>query len=463
MTVGNESVGSGPEDYRQAEWLAQRFDGKWRFDHRTQGWFHFDGVRWAPDKKQKVHKAIHHVAVKALGKDRVGTDDQKRLLAMLQWPAQERALKALATFDEYSTDGTDWDQNGMLLAVTNGVYDFAAGGLRDGRPDDLIAKVCGTAYLTDSPHPTRFLRFLDEIYGGDGDMVAYMKRAIGALLVGGFMKAFLVLVGDTDTGKSTLIAVMKALMAEYACAVGIKVFARATFQQASNGHTRELMRLPGTRFMYAVESDDQTTLDAARIKAMTGGEPAILAAPYSKMEDEHKVMWKIWLGTNIDPVVRDESDATWSRMQVIPHGVRFWKRDEPHPVGAPLQEDGLEATLLAELPGILRLAVGWAHDYLKHGLLPLPKAGRDRRTDMQQDDAISEWFELFMEKEPGSKVGATHAYESYLRFAGLKAVSNREFGTLLLRRLVKPEDKKKAKGGGMEYHGIRFQTTGERS
>jgi putative DNA primase/helicase len=464
-TITVEFGGNGPEDYRQAEWLAQRLNHEWKFDHRTQRWHGLSKVGiWLPDEQEAIYRAVAKSAAKALGADRVAESEQKRLFALLQVPNQERVLKALRTSPTYSTTGRDWDQNGLLLGVENGVYDFKARQVRKGESADLITKVCGTRYDLKAPEPTRFLRFLDELYAGDKDMVEFMKRAIGSLLVGGYVKAFLVLLGDTDTGKSTLIALLKALLGSYVTPLRIASFSRASFQNPGSSHTRDLMRLPGARFTYAVESDENTVLDTALLKSMTGGEPVVLSAPYSKEQHEHDVTWKVWLGTNTAPKVKDESDATWNRMQLVPHPVRFWKAADPsRPAGAPVQDPELLGALVKELPGILRLAVEWATEYIdaKYMLLPLPQAGRDAITELQRDDDLSAFFDMWLVKEEGSSVLAGEAYNLYVRNTSDRdTMSNTRFGSLLGKRATR---KSKDKGGGYRYHGIRFQTASERS
>lgn len=440
-------------------------DGRVKFDHWTGSWHVWDGHRFAPDAKGAIYELFERHA-RWLITELAGIREVKldAVLPLLDKPTQRHVLDTLSHRPSVAMVGDEWDQVGHLLGVRNGVVDLRTKALRDGQPSDLITKATGAEYDAAAPRPDRFLRFLGEIYGGDEAMVRFMQRAIGALLVGGHMKAFLLLLGDTDTGKTTLVNTIAAMLGDYAVPLGIKSFAKAKWQGASNSHTRDLMGLPGSRFVHVVESDEGVTLDVTRLKSMTGGEPQLLAGAYSRHERRHPVTWKIWLGTNTAPQVTDESDATWQRMQAIPHNVRFWRPDDPtRPVDAPMQDATLAARLQDELPGILRLAVEWAHDYLMadRQLLPLPQAGRALRDELHEDDALAEWFELNMVIDPAGEVGAREAFDSYTHWAArrdIEPVSIVQFGKLLKKRA---RDKSKAGGYGFRYRGIRFATAAE--
>ena len=455
----------GPEDYSQAQWLAIMMDHKWRYDHGSQTWHGFAGPGiWFPDHLDRVRYEVASLAAQALDPKSIhhvkDEPSRKAIMKLLTVASIDKALDALASFPDYGTDGTKWDQISHLIGVQNGIVDLRTSALRDGTPEDLVTKVCGAPYDPEAYKPERFLRFLDEIYP-DPETVTFMKRAIGALLVGGYMKAFLLLLGDTDTGKSTLMNVLTELLGDYSCPLGIKSFAKPTWQGQSNAHTRDLMRLPGSRFAYAVESDEQTTLDVARIKAMTGGEPQLLAGLYQN-ERKHNVTWKLWFGTNTAPKVADESDATWTRMQSIPHPVRFWRADDDgKPAGAHIQDPYLWDDLREELPGILTLAVTWAREYVRSRgqLLPLPQSGLDLRTELHEDDEIAAWFEMEMRIDQGSECANPYpAYDQWAARHDEKAINQTLFG----RRLVKRATSKRKVGPTVHYLGIRPATSAEK-
>jgi putative DNA primase/helicase len=440
--------------------------GRVKFDHREDTWHVWNGHRFAPDAKEAVYEMFDRWA-RILVAARVGyaeadTREAKALVSLLDANTREQVLKYIKHRPGVAMEGHEWDQIDYLLGVDNGVVDLRTGALRDGRPEDLISKSTGAPY-DPKAYSLRFERFLREVYVTD-EMVAYMQRAIGSLLVGGHIKAFLLLLGDTDTGKTTLVTALSDLLGDYAVPLGIKSFAKAKWQGPSNAHTRDLMALPGSRFAYAVESDDQTTLDVARLKAMTGGEPQLLAGAYSRHERKHRVTWKVWLGSNTPPKVADESDATWQRMQSIPHTVRFWKADDPaKPYGTPEQDPGLADTLRAELPGILAMAVAWAREFIAadRQLLPLPQEARDLRDELHDDDDIAAWVEMEMVKDPSGSVGAAEAYAAYQRWCArnnMDPVGSVTFATQLRKRA---SDKKKSGGSAARYLGVRFATMAE--
>src|SRR5689334_6174647 len=98
--------GYGPEDYKQAEWLADHLDKGWRYDHTTEQWHHWDGTRWAPDQTRQIEAAVAREALRGIEDDPA---HGATYLKLMNLTPMRRALEALATFEGYGTNGDDWD------------------------------------------------------------------------------------------------------------------------------------------------------------------------------------------------------------------------------------------------------------------------------------------------------------------------------------------------------------------
>jgi putative DNA primase/helicase len=215
--------GKGVEDYKQAEWLAQRLRKKWRYDHTAEKWHHWDGVRWALDDQRRIHREVARVAGVALGKGGGGEGEVKRLNELLKWPVQERVLKALATLDGYGTNGDDWDATPYYLGCANGIVDLRKNELIDTpTPDMLVTKstlvkfvpVASPAdFATAAPE---FMRSIGEWMTGDDTMVAFLLLWFGASLFGFTPEQrFLLMTGVGRNGKGALKHSVLRAVGEY--------------------------------------------------------------------------------------------------------------------------------------------------------------------------------------------------------------------------------------------------------
>jgi putative DNA primase/helicase len=71
----------------------------------------------------------------------------------------------------------------MLLGVANGIIDLRTGTLRDGKPKDKITLHSDIVYDPEAQCP-RFTDFINEVFGGDRDLIEFVHRAIGYCLTG---------------------------------------------------------------------------------------------------------------------------------------------------------------------------------------------------------------------------------------------------------------------------------------
>jgi putative DNA primase/helicase len=113
------------DDFQQAQWLATKLRGEWRFDHTAKQWHNWDGKRWAPDETAKIKHTVALLAAKASmpGTEYSGVPAEV-LRKLLNIQPINRALEALSTFDGYGTNGDDWDSDPLTLGVANGIVDL---------------------------------------------------------------------------------------------------------------------------------------------------------------------------------------------------------------------------------------------------------------------------------------------------------------------------------------------------
>jgi putative DNA primase/helicase len=189
MTKKNKYEMAARSDAGNAELFAALFRNRLRFDHARQQWFVYRDHWWTRDSDGELMRMAKHAVrfrLKVSGEiedaDRrtkeVGwtltSESQSRLDAMVTLAQSERPL---------ADDGTGWDANGWLLGVANGVVELETGKLRVGNSADRITLHTTVAFDLNAQCP-RWMRFLDEVFGGDCGLVQYLWRAVGYNLTG---------------------------------------------------------------------------------------------------------------------------------------------------------------------------------------------------------------------------------------------------------------------------------------
>jgi putative DNA primase/helicase len=115
----------------------------------------------------------------------------------------------------------------------------------------------------------RWEQFLEEIFDHDRDLIAYMKRVIGYALTGDVSaKAIFCLYGEGNNGKTTLLEIIRFILAAYAGQVMIE-----TLLAGNSGRTNamaDLADLRGARFVTTSESDSGAFINESLIKQLTG-------------------------------------------------------------------------------------------------------------------------------------------------------------------------------------------------
>jgi putative DNA primase/helicase len=350
--------------------------------------------------------AKHAIRLRQQAAAEVGDDDERR--KEIAWALQsesasrlEAMIKLARSEKPLADDGSKWDADPLLLAVANGVVDLRTGKLRTGRPEDLITLHSGIAFDARAKC-SRFERFVDEIFEGDADLITYVQRAIGYALSGDTSEqCFFCCCGEGANGKSTFLNAIRYVLSDYACNLPFSAFelnARSTIPN-------DIAMLPSRRFATAIETDETAVLNAARIKALTGGDP-ITARSLYKDHFTFTPVAKFFLAFNHRPRVTDDSHGFWRRVHMIPFNRRFDVTVEPD----------LAAKLRAEAPGILAWAVRGCLEWQKRGLVPPVSVTKSTDAYREESDPVTDFIDDRCVLHQDAKVGVSALWEAYLEY-----------------------------------------------
>ena len=391
------------------------------------GWHVWDGGRWRVDDTGEVQRRAKHAARKRLhdAAECRDADDRKAIVKWASASESEPRLRAAVTLAQSEEPvvarPADLDRDSYLLNCANGTIDLRTGQLRVPTQADLITLATPVPYEPAAECP-RWQRFLLEIFAGDIELVAFMHRLFGYALTGDTREEVLIVLhGAGCNGKSTLLAVIRRLLGEYASAASFETFMRA---RGDRGPRNDLARLHRARLVTAAESGEGRRLDEATIKEVTGRDTIAARFLYGE-HFEFTPQFKLVLSTNHKPKVDGSDDALWRRLRLIPFTESFEGR----------RDKGLADTLEHEIAGILAWAVQGCLDWQQHGLGE-PSAIKAATNEYRQDEDLLGAF-LADHCQPDGEVPADQlraAYTTYCEDAGEKPLPASTLGKQLSRR-----------------------------
>jgi putative DNA primase/helicase len=433
-----------------AHFFAGRNRDAIRYCEDAGGWYAWDGRRWRRDRDE-VARLAHDTAfaIADSAEDLKDLELRKKRIGFAVACQRRRGVEAMMalaqplqgiTLAETALDASPW-----LLNVANGTIDLRDGVLHAHRRDALLTKLADVEFDPNA-QATRWLRFLDEIFAGDQETIAFLQRAIGYSLTGDVREqCFFVLHGIGANGKSTLLTVLARMLSDYGMSTAPETFV----DRKGGAPTNDLARLRGARLVSAVETNEGRTLAEGFVKAVTGGDRISVRFLFREFF-ELQPQFKLWLGTNHKPTIRGGDEGIWRRVRLIPFEQRFeGDRCDPN----------LRAKLEEELPGILSWAVRGCLQWQQHGLGDSPAIASATRAYRAEMDSFATFLEDRCELDPTASVGAGelfNAFRSWAEANGEKPLSQKWLSLRLTERgfeAIRTKHQRRWKGLSMTQSG----------
>lgn len=200
------------------------------------------------------------------------------------------------------------------INLRNGLYNLETFELEPHQPDLKFTTQLDFEYDEDAqcPYWMQYLRSslvnADEI--ADWSLIALVQEALAySMTARTDMKASFWLVGQPDSGKSTLIAFIRSLMGSLHTTLDLNQLGTNRFLLSS---------IVGKRVVTFTEASESSVLPDALYKAMVGGTDEIYADVKNRPGIAFKPIAKFWWAMNGAPRITDRSGATLNRLKVIP-------------------------------------------------------------------------------------------------------------------------------------------------
>jgi putative DNA primase/helicase len=375
-----------------------------RFCVEKRSWAVWDGRRWNFRDKRHIKAFAKHTVRQMYAEASVIPDEERRKAAEKHARKSESAaaITNMLSCSEYETgvqvSSDDLDRHKFLLNVLNGTLDLQTGQLREHRREDLITKLVHVNYNPDAQCP-RFLKFLERITGGgpdasEGDidradrLAKYLQKCFGYALTGDVSeKAVFCLfgLGEGNNGKTTLLEIIRFILAEYSSQILIETLMMAQARENS-ASLSDLADLRGARFVTTSEAEEGQRLAAGKLKYITQGMGDIKARRLYENMIIFPATHKLFVDANHKPIIRGVEKAVWNRLKPIPFTVTIPDKE-------------IDKTLLEKLrteaEGILAWLVQGCLLWQKEGLGTPPEVARASSVWQAESDR----FPIFIEEK----------------------------------------------------------------
>lgn len=381
-------------------------------------WLFWNGTYWETDETGEIERRakktvlriplearswIEQLSFTANGEERTKFGD--RIKQVLSWSKKSesrdriRAMIDLTqTEDGIPTLPDRLDSDPYLLGVKNGVIDLRTGNLRKARREDYITKTADVVYDPNARFPV-FQSFLQRIQP-DPEIRKFLQRWFGYSLTGNTGEHCLVIFyGTGRNGKSTVVDTMLNILGGWARQADFRTFSL----KEGDGARNDLARLFRTRMVAATEGQDNTRLDEAVIKALTGGDRITARFLYSEFF-EYSPTFKLILSTNHRPQIRGTDEGIWSRIRLVPFAVTIPEAE---------RDKNLKDKLIAESSGILNWLIAGCLDWKRYGL-EIPESVKAATGEYRESqDLVGRWIVERCRIQPREKTFLKTLYEDF--------------------------------------------------
>jgi putative DNA primase/helicase len=285
------------------------------------------------------------------------------------------------------------------VACGNGLLDVAAGSLTSPTPRFFTTTALGTRWDPDAPEPVAWLSFLHSLWGDDTESIRALQQMFGYLLTADTSQQKLfALIGPPRSGKGTIARVLKALL-------GDEAVVNPTLQSLERPFG--LAPLVGRTLAIIGDARLGGPTDQAQVVERllsVSGEDSLSIDRKNRDPINVRLSCRVLLLSNELPRLYDTSGALASRFVILCLSRSF--------LGA--EDIGLEAKLLAELPGILRWAVAGHADLQENGRFVVPLASEQAFAHLREiSSPHSVFFEETCEFEPAARTDVNDLYARY--------------------------------------------------
>ena len=435
-----------------AELYVKQNRDRYIFDHTENRWYFWRGNYWEKDLLRFSLRDVDLVIEQYENHLESNNAFGERINSLRTIYRKTRVLELASVGPKgLGITGNEWDRQSMLLPCSNGVVNLEYGTLSPGRPDHYLKTYCSTPYDPDAPEPTKFLEFLDDIFSGNENLIAYIKRLFGYSLIGQQIEHNLIIFFGPRgrNGKTTLVETISDILGSFAMSFGSGLLLSQTFSKNPSAPDSAKLAMRGKRLVITSETNEGMQFDVERVKKFTGGDTLEARGMYQTHHVTFEPSHTLILATNRNPTASFDDDAFWGRVHVVPFNRSFVEAPELEHERP--RKTNMKKILLSESKEILNWMVQGCIDYQDKGSLGKPnEITSQTKKYRKEQDQIGMFIDDCLQK--GGKTYAGVLYDAYKKWA-----KNNEYSIMTdtsfykkLKKLIKS----KRVGGGVRYETI---------
>jgi putative DNA primase/helicase len=391
------------DDEGNAQCVRAMFGDDFRYCD-AYGYLHWTGRYWRADSAEP---ALDRATVYTLKQRRVvAAQHALEHIVRCAVPNARRVRDCKYLFQSLVMIHVDeFDQDPELLNVANGVLNLRTGQLTDHHPSQRFTYCLDTLYNPDADQ-SLWRQFLEEVVGGGPEVLEYLQLAVGYSLTGYTREECLFYVhGPTRSGKGTMTETLLRLLPK---PLAVEVdFTTVTASRDHDTQNFDLAPLKPARVLFASESNKYETLNAGKIKSLTGGNEVRCAFKH-RDHFSYRPQYKMWLVSN-HPVNADvDDDALWYRVKVIEFPNSLAGHEDKGLKLRMRQPESLEGVLAWAVEG----AIKW-HALGASGLATPDAVTASTQRHRDDLDFVGSWLAECTEPAPAHWVSSGEMYRSY--------------------------------------------------
>jgi len=302
-----------PDDDELALMLSEAWGGRFSFFYGE--WQEYESGAWVQRHEMELYQAVRAFLrnYRSLGV-KVNNRQVTGLLAMMR----PDVFLPDRFINEAQKEGERY------INLRNGLYDLETGEMVEHRKDLMLLNQLDFDYDPRARCPV-FMQFLNSslVHPGTKDtdhaLVALVLQALAySLTARTDLKSSFWLYGVPDSGKSTLLSLIRSIMGTLATSVDLNQLGEKTFM---------LAEIIGKRVVTFPEVGSDTKLNEEIYKVIVGGSDEVWTDVKGKKGISFRPISKFWWGMNNLPRVNDRSGALFNRLKLIRFN-RTFKADE---------------------------------------------------------------------------------------------------------------------------------------
>ena len=437
-------------DTGNAQRLRDKYKGNIRYSYTRKKWMYWTGKAWRFDETGEIKK-LADLVVEDLKREAFAAEDEKEQEQKIRFAGKtaNSSGKTNMIIETQHLDGIpvlmdELDAYPDYLNVQNGIINLRNGELMPHDQNFMMSKICNTEYDNVSgKKPEKWLKFIDDITGGDKELQHYLQKCVGYSLTGSVKEqcAFF-LYGIGNNGKSTFLDTIADMMGDYASNAQPDTI---MMKKDGGGINSDIARLKSARLVSTEEPTEGVRLNEGLVKQLTGGGKVTCRFLFGD-EFEYEPEFKIWIATNHKPVIRGTDVGIWRRIRLIPFEVNI-----EHP------DKQLKYKMREEMPQIMKWAVDGCLMYRREGLEPPERVQKSTEEYKSEMDLLESFMDacVVIDYSVAEPILANELYSVYQAWANENneyVMTSRKFFMEIAKKV--PEKQRIARG--VVYKNIRF-------